>query len=121
MPAFVGNPGNIERGSRAIEIGLGLLKLLIQLRRFDFRQQLSLLDACADVDMPRFEVTVGAGMDRGICERLRIAGQHDFLGRRTERGMHDGDRWNGRGLGLRGQSCLGVHARSDAAVNDKAD
>ena len=68
-----------------------------------------------------FEVTVGASVDGRIGEGLRVAGQYDFLGRRTKRGMRDRNRWNGRGLGLRGQSRFGFHARSHAAVNDNAD
>ena len=50
-----GDAGDVEHRLRAMQISLSLLELLVQLRRFDFRQQLSLLHVRADIDMPRFE------------------------------------------------------------------
>jgi hypothetical protein len=121
LPAGVGDRRDVEGRSRGIQIGLALLELLVQFRRFDFRQQIALMNARADVGVPGFQVTAGAGVNGRIGERLCIAGQHDFLGRRAERGVHDGDRWNRRRFGLHGQCRFGAYARSDAAVDNDSD
>jgi hypothetical protein len=72
-----------ERGAREISIGCGLrhirsplIQFLINLRRFDLREQLSRFDLSTDIDIPFANVTVCGGVYRGFLNSMRAAGQN---------------------------------------------
>ena len=77
--AIHGDFGQLQVGLRGGQLGFGLIKLLIDLRRFDLGQQLSGFHARADIGVPFLQITAGARVHRRIDERLNVAGQRDFF------------------------------------------
>ena len=74
-----GDLREIEIGLGGFQIGLRLLQLMIGFGRFDFGEELAGLHVRADVDIPFLQIAGGARVDGRIGERLRVAGQDDFL------------------------------------------
>src|ERR1700722_3335832 len=74
----------------------------------------------ADIEIPMLEIAVGAGIDRGIAERLRVARQHDLLGLRSGLGLYHVD-GRGRGaLSADAQRRLRLGPFVDARVNNRS-
>ena len=88
-----------EIGLRRLEVGLGLLELLVDLRALDLGEELPLLHVGADVEVPALHVAVDARKDRRIREGLRAAGKDELLPRRGRSYV----------LKVRGQSMIESH------------
>src|SRR6267143_251234 len=99
LPAVGGDLSLPQIGLRRLEIGPGLLELLIDLGRLDLGEELPLLHVGADVEVPGLHVAVGAREDRRVGEGLGGARQQDFLSRGVRLGRDDVDDRDG---GLRG-------------------
>ena len=74
-PARGGDFREIERGLVLRHLGLGLRELLVQFRRFNFRQQLAVGHRRADVHQPAFQIAAGARVNRRFHKRLHFRRQ----------------------------------------------
>jgi hypothetical protein len=63
--------------------GFRLAQLLIEFGRLNLRKQLSAFHAPPDVDIPVFDVSVGAGIDGRFGVRLNVRGKAYFELRST--------------------------------------
>ena len=72
-------PAKLGVGLDALELGARLVKLLVDLRRFDLGEELALYYVGADVEVPLLQVAVGAGVDGRVGEGLHVAGKDDVL------------------------------------------
>ena len=79
------------------ELMLGGLKLGVKVGGVDGRQDLSLVDAVADIDEPLVDVSVDAGIDGAFVPAARFAGVSDGF---AVGGVIDADDVHGRGLAL---------------------
>jgi hypothetical protein len=96
LPAPGGGAGQLGIGLGAGQIGTRLQQLLVEIRRFDFRQQRARLDRRADVVFPALQVTADPRVDRRARIRLETP-------RQVERGRRGGlarrdQRHRGHGL-----------------------
>ena len=85
-----------EIGLRALQVGLRRQQLLVELRRFDLRHQLSSTHMGSNVEVPPLQVAARPRVDRRVRKGLRIARKRDL--RRQSRGdrMDNMHRWNRR-------------------------
>ena len=74
-----GDFSEAEIGLRSGQIGARLLQLLIDFRSVNLSEQLSGLDARADIRAPALEVAVRPRIDRRVDVRLHVAGENDLL------------------------------------------
>jgi hypothetical protein len=81
LPPRIGRLGEVKVGLGKCELSLGLLELLVQVRRLDLRQQLAGLDMRPDIRHPVFEVAVGAGIDGGFPPGPDFRGQDQSVPR----------------------------------------
>src|ERR1700678_704033 len=88
---------------RRSKVGLRLGELLIDLRRVNLGQQLTLFDVGPDVEVPVLEVSIRSGVNWRIDEGLNVARQQDLLRRRTLFRLNDQNGWRGQFAGLRSQ------------------
>jgi hypothetical protein len=87
--------------------------LLIDFRRIDFGQELAFFYVAPDIYIPAFQVTVRAGVNRGVSICLDISGENDFLGRSGAFGLHHGDRGHRHTCGFLPQSGSCLDARQN--------
>src|SRR5436309_607092 len=110
-----------ETRARLGEGGACLAQLLVELRRVDLGEHLAGRDAVADVDDALADVAVGAGVDRGLLDRLDVARQHEVdrpvrPPRRRHAHLHDpgvGRRGRGDELGVLAQTRQHADAEQD--------
>src|SRR5258708_4361280 len=95
FPAGGSDFGNVVVGLRGFEVGASLLELLVDFGRFNFGEELAFFYGGADVEVPAFQVAIGAGVDGRVDEGGGVAGERDFLGRGVGDGMNDVDGRNG--------------------------
>ncbi len=74
-------PGALQIRLRLRDGGLSLTHLLIQIRCFDFGQELPRADAISDIHKPAFDVAFCAGQDRSLGDRLNISGERQLADR----------------------------------------
>src|SRR6266850_570980 len=67
-----------ERRAGLGQRGARLAELLVELGRVDLGQHLAGRDGSADIDVALADVAVGAGVDRGLLDRLDVARQHEI-------------------------------------------
>ena len=111
----------VQIGLRGLEVGLRLLQLMIHFGRFDLGEEVARLHARADIGIPLLQIAVGARIDRRIDQRLRIPGQHQFLGRAGQFRMRDRHGEHGGLMRFDHQRLFRRYARRDAFVNKPAD
>ena len=58
--AVLGDLGKRKVCFCRIQVAESLLQLLVHFGSFDYREQFSLFDACADIDVPLAKIAVGA-------------------------------------------------------------
>ena len=68
------------------------LELVLQLRHLERRQELTRLDAVADVHADRVHVSGDLGVDHHILEGRELALKDHGIGQAHPRGLHDRDR-----------------------------
>ena len=88
--------------------------MLVNLGRIDHREQLTGFHPGADIDIPFPQVTVGAGVDRRVGERLDVPGQYDFLVRRALFRLDHIHNRHGGFIRFLFQSGLSAQPRNDA-------
>jgi hypothetical protein len=124
-PARIGGPrelplrvSDFDLRLRRYELGLGGIKLGVEIGGVDVREQLAFLDVCAEIEMPGLEVTVHARVNRRLIPGLDVAGQGDLLSGNAllrGNGRDDGHRQFPRPLR---HLALLVPARRDAGNGD---
>src|SRR4029077_3115545 len=75
------------RGESQLRFGrrqgrFGLTKLLVDLRRVDFTQNIASFDLGADIIIPLFQVAAGLGVDWCLIVRISVAGELSLYRRR---------------------------------------
>src|SRR5215475_7060456 len=121
LPARRGNLRKIQICMGILQFGLCLLQLLIKLRCLDFRKQVSLMNASADIEIPLFQIAAGACVDGRVGKCLRIAGQRDFFSSRTSFWVNNSYCWRSRLLCGASEYGLSFHARMDARTDQNAE
>jgi hypothetical protein len=105
------NGGIALRGG---QIRLRLSKLLVQLGRFDDRQQFALVYVRTDVVIPNLHIACGASVDRRKSEGLDIAWQHDLPRTLFKHRLGKQDRRSGHLVGVVDQFGIGTLPIDDA-------
>ena len=72
--------GDLDGGAARAQVGLRLRELLVELGRVQLDEELALLDAIADVDVPLPHVAARAGPDRRLAQRLHAAREGERRG-----------------------------------------
>ena len=98
-----------------------LFQLLINLRGVDVCQQLPLLHMGPDIYIPMLEVSTGAGINRRVVERLRVARQHDLLRQTSRARLNHIDCWNCCPLRTGAEGALRLRTFMNAGVDDKPE
>src|SRR6266849_979116 len=103
------------------QVAASLLELLIDFRSFDNSQELTLLDASSNVDVPLFQISVGAGINGRGDEWLYIPRKDDLLSRRSllRRNNRYGGECHLRRFRL--QRCAGSDTGPDARYQEGGD
>src|SRR6266853_6348088 len=109
-----GDRSELEIGLCGEQIAASLLELLVDFRSLDNGKQLALLDASSNVDVPLFQIPVGAGVNRRGDEWLNISGKDDLLGGRSLFWRDNRYRSEGDLRGFRLQRCAGSDTGPDA-------
>src|SRR5260370_4326138 len=97
------------------QVAASLLELLVDFRSLDNGEELALLNARSDVDVPLFQISVSTGINGRGDEWLYISRKDDLLGRRSllRRNNRYGGACHLRRFRL--QRCVGPHARPDSS------
>ncbi len=108
-----------------VQLFTRLLQLLIQLRRLDNSQELTLLHARADVGIPGFQVAACPCPDGSVDKGLHVAGQQDFLASAYDVWMNNGHSRNGGSLRIGIESSVrlntGVQPVHDCVANNERE
>ena len=91
LPAVCSDFGDVQISLGGIQVCSGLLKLLVEFRRFDLREQLPFLNMRPNIEIPTFEIATGSRVNGGVAKRLRVARQDDLLQRRAFLRRHNGN------------------------------
>src|SRR5271169_59685 len=118
--AVCGDPRQVQVGFRGGQVGSQLPQGLIDFGGVDLRQQLAGFHAGADIHIPFLQVTVGAGVDGSVDERLHVGGEHDLRRGRSARGMDDGHAGDRHLPGFPMQTGARLDARQDSS-DDQSD
>jgi hypothetical protein len=116
-----GDLRQIQVGLSGLQIGLGLLQLMVHFGRLDLGQKITRFHARADIGIPLLQIAVGARINGRVDQGLGIAGQHQFLCCAAHFRMDHGDSDEGRVMCFRDQRLLGRDAARDALIDEPAD
>src|SRR4029077_7689906 len=83
LPFVVRNFGQLRASLRQRGLGTGLLELMIQIGSVDLGQQLVLINVCADIHQPTFEVSINPRKDARFLPRSDLSRKHESIGRRS--------------------------------------
>src|ERR1700730_2296746 len=97
--AWRGHRGGLEIRLRLGQHRASVAQLLIDLRRFDYREELPFAYVGSDISIPNAEVAVDAGVDGRFRKSLNGAGNRQVGNRAAAFRMNDVDVLQGKGLG----------------------
>src|SRR5580692_3352040 len=102
----------------SVQVGAGLLQLLVDFRCVNNGEQLTFPHPGADVEIPGLEIAVGAGINRGVYKGLNIARENDLLLGRAAFWMNHVDGRNGQIVRFDTYLRLSPEARDHSGYHD---